>query len=602
MADFTQDKKYSYVWQSSKFKDLVFSGSNISQFVNDAGYITSSVAISASYALSSSFATNALSASYAPSTPAFPYTGSARITGSLDVTGSIISTQIGVGAAPNGTTPLDIRAQGALSSNTVFRIRNSVDTQNLMSITGDGRVAIGLNAQILGTTNAFRNVVIGGGAKDISTAGVTENTVALGYNAVSNNGGTALGANTQIAGVQGVAVGASAYAGEVSTAIGTNARADGTSLYQSLAIGYGARASALLSGIIAVGQVSYTNALGQTLAFCVDPAGTNSQTMLLTNKANLIFRNSTQLTSGTHWDTTATNTLTIHSGSIPATTISGAFQMYAATGSISNNARPHFRTGNGTIVWFGDESRLFNVTASSIISNGSITVGNITSTPSTENTLNIYPAPAGGTGEGGQILLAASGGLYTSASMLDTWQDYFRILRGTNTGGSNAQLLGLDLQTGNLSIAGAVIPSAWTAGQVIKDTTLSNTEVTISTTTVATSTSDTDFLTYSYTPVSSNSYLVIHYHLASFSFEGGTGNDSYFSRIKVDGNEITYSRQSTVNGNRTGVLFPLTGRYTNSNTTAKSIVVACRRDSADDNITIVNTATSMWLRITEIAI
>jgi hypothetical protein len=48
-------------------------------------------------------------------------------------------------------------------------------------------------------------------------------------------------------------------------------------------------------------------------------------------------------------------------------------------------------------------------------------------------------------------------------------------------------------------------------------------------------------------------------------------------------------------------LFPLTGRYTNSNTTAKSIVVACRRDSADDSITIVNTSTSMWLRITEIA-
>jgi hypothetical protein len=185
--------------------------------------------------------------------------------------------------------------------------------------------------------------------------------------------------------------------------------------------------------------------------------------------------------------------------------------------------------------------------------------------------------------------------------MLDTWQNYFRILRGTNTGGSNAQLLGLDLQTGNLSIAGALIPSAWSAGQVIKDTMLSNTEVTVSATTIATSTSDTDFVTYNYTPVSSNSYLVIHYHLASYDFSGGTGNDSYISRIKVDGSEITYSTQSTVNGNRTGVLFPLTGRYTNSSTAAKSIVVACRRNSADDSITIVNSSTSMWLRITEIA-
>jgi hypothetical protein len=130
---------------------------------------------------------------------------------------------------------------------------------------------------------------------------------------------------------------------------------------------------------------------------------------------------------------------------------------------------------------------------------------------------------------------------------------------------------------------------------------LSNTEVTVSTTTIATSTSDTDFVTYSYTPLSSTSYLVIHYHLASFDFTSGTGNDSYISRIKVDGGEITYSVQSTVNGFRTGVLFPLTGRYTNSNTTAKSIVVACRRSSADDSITIVNSSTSMWLRITEVA-
>ena len=190
---------------------------------------------------------------------------------------------------------------------------------------------------------------------------------------------------------------------------------------------------------------------------------------------------------------------------------------------------------------------------------------------------------------------------------IDSWSGSFDVLSGqlfrvTNklneTGG--AVKAAIDT-SGNMVVTGFIKPNAWRAGQVVNDIMLSNTEVTISTTTIATSTSDTDFLTYSYTPLSSSSYLVIHYHLASFSFEGGTGNDSYFSRIKVDGSEITYSRQSTVNGNRTGVLFPLTGRYTNSNTTAKSIVVACRRDSADDSITIVNSSSSMWLRITEVA-
>lgn len=247
-------------------------------------------------------------------------------------------------------------------------------------------------------------------------------------------------------------------------------------------------------------------------------------------------------------------------------------------------------------------SASFASTASFVTNlNQAVTIGNITSTPSTENTLNVYPSPDGGTGEGGQILLAASGGLYSSASMLDTYQDQFRILKGTNTGGSTAAQFIVNLHTGDVTASGAFKPSAWSAGQVIKDTMLSNTEVTVSTTTIATSTSDTDFVTYNYTPVSSNSYLIIHYHLSNFDFSSGTGNDSYISRIKVDGAEITYSTQSTVNGNRSPVLFPLTGRYTNSSTAAKSIVVACRRNSADDSITITNSATSMWLRITEIA-
>ena len=93
--------------------------------------------------------------------------------------------------------------------------------------------------------------------------------------------------------------------------------------------------------------------------------------------------------------------------------------------------------------------------------NQSVTIGNITSTPSIENTLNIYPSFADGTGEGGQILLAASGGLYSSASMLDNWQNQFRILKGTNTGGSTAGLVYVDLQNGNTQFVGAVTASAY---------------------------------------------------------------------------------------------------------------------------------------------
>jgi hypothetical protein len=273
--------------------------------------------------------------------------------------------RLGIGATPSTSVRLDVRAQGALSTDIAFRVRNSADTQNILSLTGDGRIAIGLNAQILGTTsNANRNVVIGASALDIASAGVSENSVAIGYNAVSNNGGLALGANTQITGSNGVAVGVSAIAGIDSIAVGSASRADGTSGYQSLAIGKGARASALLSGIIAVGQSSYTNALAQTLAFCVDPSGANSQTMLLTNKANLVFKNSAQLTASTHWNTTATNTLTIHNGTIPNGNIVDAIQFYSAD-IVAGNTAPHFRTENGSIIKIYQETTA--VTSSAFI-------------------------------------------------------------------------------------------------------------------------------------------------------------------------------------------------------------------------------------------
>jgi len=40
MADFSQEKKYNNLWQSSKFQNVAFSGGNISQFINDVGYVT----------------------------------------------------------------------------------------------------------------------------------------------------------------------------------------------------------------------------------------------------------------------------------------------------------------------------------------------------------------------------------------------------------------------------------------------------------------------------------------------------------------------------------------------------------------------------------
>jgi len=167
------------------------------------------------------------------------------------------------------------------------------------------------------------------------------------------------------------------------------------------------------------------------------------------------------------------------------------------------------------------------------------------------------------------------------------------------TGGA---ILGYFDDSGNLVTNGFLNPLAWKAGQVIQDVMLSNTEVTVVSTTIAGTTSNVDFITYSYTPISSSSYLMVHIHISKYNMSDvATGNESWYSVLKVAENEIAYGFQKTTNAFRTGTLFPLTGRYTNTSTSAKTIAVAARRDTSDDSFTIDNSATAIWLRITEVA-
>ena len=102
------------------------------------------------------------------------------------------------------------------------------------------------------------------------------------------------------------------------------------------------------------------------------------------------------------------------------------------TGNVTGNVTGNASTATtATSASFASTASFLNTLNQNILITGSLTVG-ATSLGANENTLVLGPAPAGGTGEGGQLLLQASGGLYTSASMWDNWQNYTRLLRGTN--------------------------------------------------------------------------------------------------------------------------------------------------------------------------
>ena len=209
---------------------------------------------------------------------------------------------------------------------------------------------------------------------------------------------------------------------------------------------------------------------------------------------------------------------------------------------------------------------------------------------------------------------------------VDSWNGTFDILSGqlfrvTNklneTGG--AVKLAIDT-SGNAVFTGFVQANAWRAGQVIKETVLGYTDVTQTqqggVNRFATDSYNREFIRYAYTPSSASSYIVVTIHLAKYTAYSGTGNDSWFSQMQVGATsgysrnangepqgltEVAYSLVSTVNGNRTGTLFPLMGRYTNGDTNSKTISIAVRRESADDYWDYDWSASSFCMRITEIA-
>ena len=320
---------------------------------------------------------------------------------------------------------------------------------------------------------------------------------------------------------------------------------------------------------------------------------------------------------------TTVGDIVISSGNAATSITTGALRVTGGIGTQDNLYVGGNTSIAGNLITPSTTQNVFNTTATTVNAFGAATNLNI---GVSGGTTNIASAVKAGTGTYTKTLgsgdIALDNGTTDTPGMLmyygnnnnwavDSYNGTFAILSGQmyrvvnnlNEAGG-AVKMAIDT-TGNMYTVGFMQAGAWRAGQVINDIVLANSEVTISTTTVATSTSDTDFLSYSYTPLSNSSYLIIHVHVAAYSAleATGGGTDSYFSRIKVGGTEITYSRQYTRSGDsfRTGALFPLTGRYTNSDITAKPITVGVRRDSADDNITIVNSATALWMRITEIA-
>ena len=103
--------------------------------------------------------------------------------------------RLGVGATPASTVRLDVRAQGALSTDIAFRVRNSADTRNFLTVNGAGDVfnngagGVATNTfygeNVGRSTTAQFNTFFGGACGRNNTTGQQNDF--FGYNAGLNN-------------------------------------------------------------------------------------------------------------------------------------------------------------------------------------------------------------------------------------------------------------------------------------------------------------------------------------------------------------------------------------------------------------------------------
>jgi hypothetical protein len=223
-------------------------------------------------------------------------------------------------------------------------------------------------------------------------------------------------------------------------------------------------------------------------------------------------------------------------------------------------------------------------------------------TPSTTQTVKVRI-----TGADGTATLKGSSGSYAKVTQIGVSGLASDVIIGGGSRSTSTSTGGLVVKggagvSGNLYVGGSVVKSGYTPGEVIKVTMVSYNSINQIPVTLCISTDFTTIATYSYTPVSASSYFLVEY-ISSYTVSTG-GADTFVSRITVANGEITYGSQTWLGitsgtGTRSGVLFPLMGRFTNSSTAAKPIVVAIKRTTGDATVTVLGD-NSTWLKITEI--
>lgn len=333
---------------------------------------------------------------------------------------------------------------------------------------------------------------------------------------------------------------------------------------------------------------------GSTHTYYIALAG-NASTGLISGASQTIFGLKTfasgvAITSGTASTSTTTGALTVNGG-VGITGQLSINTLALGTTNVSVTPSMIFTGSAGTVItmsvqsdstiaWEGSSGQLFSIDNN--LSSGEIfSVSDISGVP---------------------IITASAGQTIT----LNEFGGYTQVGNGLNSSSTTTgalRVIGGFGVTGNVAIGGTVTRSAWSVGETINTAMYNYSDLSMIGTTTISATTFVKVANITYTPKSSSSYIWIEFN-ANYDYSNGSTVDDFWSNITVNGTEIVALNQIFINasggGSRSGTIFPIQARYTNSTTSGIAITVQARRGSADDSIRIYGSSSSGYMRIQEI--
>ena len=261
--------------------------------------------------------------------------------------------RLGIGATPSTSVRLDVRAQGTLSTDIAFRVRNSADTNNIISISSNGQFTLGLGA----VTSGFQAVSIGNVS---SSLGVTSVTIGYGSSAnLASEASLAIGHSSTVTGNRGISLGfLTSATGDASISLGERA-----TVSASGGIAIGSAASVTAASSVMIGRGGVTNGIESSNAFT---NGLNGYSFFNDINSNYVINSAVIPVNNISYLSNTKNVLYLGTALKPATTIKNGVQIYtnyrtisAATSTVGSTA-----TGiaNGKTLTFSSGTSMSDLT------------------------------------------------------------------------------------------------------------------------------------------------------------------------------------------------------------------------------------------------